>query len=67
MEHIDWLPDELQGTTDPDDVISFLNSFPGRTLHPMQKKYGLMEWARSRGVEITAEHLEKIGIVRGQA
>jgi len=65
MEYIDWLPENLQLATDPDEIVNFLNLYPPRVLHPMQKKYGLVFWGALRGIEILKEHFEKIGIVRG--
>jgi len=65
IQYVDWLPDELQMTLDPDDIVDFLNSFPPRVLHPLQKKYVLMKWSQFRNVPIAMEHLEKIGVDRG--
>ena len=66
MEYPDWLPERLYGSTDPWEIVGYLQQSLMGLLHPMQLKYALMEWASLVGAEITNDMVEALGVRRGE-
>ncbi len=61
-----WLPERLYGSTDPWDIVRYLQQSLMGLLHPMQLKYALMEWSSLVGVKITGEMVWALGVRRGE-